>query len=336
MIGKIIIGKSLGGCIKYCLEDKRQKPGKELEMKDRAEVILYNNCFGSERELLQQFNDVRQLNPKLSKPVMHITLGLAPGEQLTREKLMEICQECARDLQFEKNQYIAVLHKDTKHQHVHIVANRVGYDGHTVSDSRNYQKIAQFCRKMELKYDLQKVLSPRQFLSKEQRLIPRHDTRKERLKADIQQTLELARNFTEFEQKMKALGYQVIKGRGIAFIDNKKVYIKGSEVGFSLKTIEKVFAYKDQLQNLKTAQIKQRQQNEQAEKTAKFLTPAQKLLLQFRQEKQQDLLPDIKLEKFLETALHQLMKPEYVHQGISPKLSEENIKKKKKRRKHHL
>ena len=40
-------------------------------------------------------------------------------------------------------------------------------------------------------------------------------------------------NYQQFEQKMKSLGYQVLKGRGISFIDDKKVKIKGRKVGFS-------------------------------------------------------------------------------------------------------
>ena len=54
-------------------------------------------------------------------------------------------------------------------------------------------------------------------------------------------------NYPEFEKRMKSLGYQVIKGRGISFIDDKKVKAKGSEVGFSLSKIEKVLELKRQL-----------------------------------------------------------------------------------------
>jgi hypothetical protein len=158
-------------------------------MEDRAEVIMYNQCYGNARELIEQFNEVRNLNEQLAKPVLHITLSLSPGEQLPKDKLMNLCQECAKDMGFENNQYVAIHHRDTSHSHVHIVANRVGYDKRTVSDSKNYQKIAAYCRRMELKYELKQVLSPR-LLSKEERLIPRQDIRKEQLKKDIQQTLK--------------------------------------------------------------------------------------------------------------------------------------------------
>ena len=144
MIGKIVTGKSFRGCLQYCLHDKVADEKKnELVMKDRAEVILYNQCFGNDKELIQQFNEVRRLNPKLSKPVLHITLSLGKGESLPMHKLAEMAQDCAHDLGFENNQYVAVFHKDTEHPHIHIVANRVGYDGKTVSDSNNLPENSQ-------------------------------------------------------------------------------------------------------------------------------------------------------------------------------------------------
>ena len=45
---------------------------------------------------------------------------------------------------------------------------------------------------------------------------------------------------------MKQKSYQVIKGRGIAFIDSKGVYVKGSELGYSLARIEKMLQLSQQ------------------------------------------------------------------------------------------
>ena len=132
-------------------------------------MLDHNLCYGDKNELIRQFNEVRNLNPKLQKPVQHITLSLPKGEQLSEARLREVAADCARDLGFEKNQYIVIQHRDTGHQHIHIVVNRVGFDGKTVKDNHNYRKIADFCRKMELKFSLQKVLSPRRYLPLEQR-----------------------------------------------------------------------------------------------------------------------------------------------------------------------
>lgn len=325
MIGKITIGKSFNGCIKYCLNDKLTEQNQEQVMKNRAEVLLFNQCYGNERELIQQFNEVRQLNAKLSKPVLHITLSLAPGEQLSKDKLMEMCQDCARDMGFENNQYIAIHHRDTNHQHIHIVANRVGFDKRTVSDSKNFQKISSYCRKMELKYQLKQVLSPRQFLPKDQRQIPRQDIRKELLKKDIQQTLRLVNNYQQFEQKMNALGYQVLKGRGISFIDKKKVKIKGSEVGFSLMKIEKILSLKPAPETNKNIEKLKQQglQNKQSEGFKKPISFTENGMIG-----KQEQIPVIGLQKQIGELIYEIIKPDHIPDQLAP----EWLKKKRERK----
>ena len=333
MIGKIIIGKSFGGCICYCLNDKQQQPIGELVMENRAEVLLYNQCYGNEKELISQFNDVRRLNPNLASPVLHITLSLSPGESLPKNKLMEMCEECAKDMGFEKNQYIAIHHKDTNHQHLHIIANRVGFDRKTVSDRNNYQKIARYCRKMEQKFHLKEVLSPRKFLSEKERLIPRLDSRKEQLKKDIQQVLKTTKNYPQFEAKMTSMGYMVLKGRGISFTDQKQVKIKGSEVGFPLAKIEKIYA-------LKQEQEKQQTTMPQLN-IGKQLSPKeayQNYLSEKQQQQSVSLLQATgkSLEKEINTLIDGLMKPEQELDQQMPSLLMKKKKDKKWQQGRHL
>lgn len=264
MIGKAITGKGFAGCIRYCLEDKKMKVDKDQSlMQNRAEVLLFNKCFGDKKELVQQFNEVRKLNPKQSKPVFHFTLSMAPGEQLTRTQLIHIARDCAEDFGFVDNQFLAVEHKDTQHQHIHIVANRIGYEGQTnVPDSNSYKRMAHFCRKMEQKYQLQQVLSPRRFLLKEQQQLPRNDQRKEQLKTQLKQILQSSKTLESFMQKAKELNIETIKGRGIAFVDQKGVKVKGSDMGLSLQIIHKQIERNNrQIQQEQTQfiKIKQRQ-----------------------------------------------------------------------------
>jgi hypothetical protein len=256
MIGHVSVGGSSYHCISYCLEDKielseEQKQQRaladHLQHKDRAEVLEYNKCFGDKYELAEQFRDVQKLSKRVEKPVLHLSLRLAPGETLTRNQWIEVGREAAKEFQVENNQYMIVLHKDTKEQHIHIVANRVGFDGKVAKDNNSYLRMAKLSRRLEKQYNLQQVLSPRAFLSPEERKLPRHDSRKEKLKTDIQRTLKAVNHYAEFEKRMTDLGYQVIKGRGISFIDEKKVKIKGSEVGFSLMKIEQILFVKQEL-----------------------------------------------------------------------------------------
>ncbi|MEJ7737183.1 MAG: relaxase/mobilization nuclease domain-containing protein [Chitinophagaceae bacterium] len=331
MIGKITIGKSFRGCLLYCLNDKLQDHNKDQVMKDRAEILVFNQCYGNQKELIQQFNEVRQLNSKLSKPVLHITLSLVPGEELPKEKLIEMCQDCAKDMGFENSQYVAIHHKDTSHQHLHIVANRIGFDKRTVSDSNNFQKIAAYCRRMELKFNLTQVLSPRKFLPKDMRQIPRQDERKEKLKNCIQSTLKQVSDYQQFEQVMKALGYQVLKGRGISFIDDKKVKIKGSEVGFSLMKIERKLALNQNQNKVNKHENFQQPQSQKQEKNAdkiSLLLPKQIKL------KKQNQSPVIDLQNKLTDLILPLIEPEKISDHLSPELLKKR-RKKKGQRLHH-
>lgn len=251
MIGKISTGKSFRGCLNY-LHEGRLQQGKALqdieEEKKQAQVICYNQCFGNKKELIQQFNEVRYLNPKLSKPVLHASLSFTHSDQLSNQDKIDIGKQMAKDFGFENNQYVVIEHSDRQHQHLHIVANRVGYDAKTVSDSNNYKRMANFCRSMERKHQLEQVLSPRRFLSKEERMLPRQDIRKEALKEAIAKFLKQSTTMKEFQNKITAKGYEVELGRGIAFTDAQAVRFKGSQVGYPLLKIEKQLAQNRQMQ----------------------------------------------------------------------------------------
>jgi hypothetical protein len=336
MIGHVSIGSSFYHCISYCLEDKKELSELEkielglhdhLQHRERAEVLEYNKCFGNKHELTEQFNDVRKLSRRVEKPMLHLSLRLAPGETLTKGQLTEVGRACAKEFGIADNQYICVLHKDTKEQHIHIAANRVGFNGKVASDSNSYKRMAELCRSLEKKYGLQEVLSPRAFLSPKDRLLPRHDSRKDKLKSDIQQTLKQVNSYAAFERQMKELGYKVLKSRGISFIDDKKVKIKGSEVGFSLAKIEKILSLKQQLAIKKASESKERE-NESRPSFSSFNSQQQN-------NNQQSYAKENTAEAIasqISGLIGQLMNPEYVSDYIDPELLKQGKKKNKKPR----
>ena len=273
MIGKVVKGASFYGCLNYCLHDKRGLTEEQkvllsvqdgLQHQGRAEVLDYNLCFGDLQELAEQFRDVQKLSRNVEKPVLHLTLRAAPGDQLTRAQWIEIGRAAAHEFGIDKNQYVVILHKDTAEPHIHIVANRVGYDGKVVSDSNSYARMAALSRRLEKKYNLTEVLSPRRFLSQKDRLLPRQDKRKLRLKEKIAGALKGATAYAEFEKKITAAGYRVDKGRGIAFEDDKKVRVKGSEVGYSLATIERILTQNRLALFRESVAQKSRERNQQS------------------------------------------------------------------------
>jgi hypothetical protein len=346
MIGDISLGASFFHCISYCLEDKttlteEQKIKKSLQdglqHKDRAEVLAYNKCFGNKYELAEQFNEVARLSRRVEKPVLHLSLSLPPGEQLNRNQLIEAGQELAKEFGVADNQYLIIQHKDTDRQHIHLVANRVGYQGKAATTSNNYLKMDRLCRRLEKKYKLKEVLSARRFLSKEQRLIPRQDRRKEKMKYDIGQILKKAKNYDEFVKGMQQLGYQVIKGRGITFIDDKKVRVKGSELGYSLMTIQKL------LQSSQMQELKQKDVGKIQERHIERRSPNQQIIAanaRLRRKIKETQPPPFReqspldeLQKGIGGIISDLLKPEYPEDNaINYELLKEAHKRKKRRK----
>ena len=191
--------------------------------------------------------------------------------------------------------------------------------------------MASYCRKMELKFNLTQVLSPRKFLPKDQQQIPRQDERKQKLKNGIQKTLQQVGNYQQFEQAMKALGYQILKARGISFIDDKKVKTKGSEVGFSLMKIEKILALKQNQENIHKHENFQQAESQKQERNAgkvSSLLP-QKIVL-----KKQSQSPVIARQKKVTELIYQIIEPEKISDQLGPELLKKR-RKKKKQRPHH-
>lgn len=85
--------------------------------------------------LTQEFDQVEAFRKqsldfdKPIKPVFHAMLSLRPGESLTAEQWQVAVRKYMQDLGFgESNKYVAVMHRDKDHEHVHIVANRIRFE----------------------------------------------------------------------------------------------------------------------------------------------------------------------------------------------------------------
>lgn len=120
MIGHSVKGKGFRGCLNYNLN-----PAKE------AEVIGGNMAGQTPRDLAAEFGQVRQLNQRVKSPCWHVSLSAVPGEKLSNDQWNEVADRYLDQMKLDRSQhqYVVIRHYDTKHQHVHIVANRIDYDG---------------------------------------------------------------------------------------------------------------------------------------------------------------------------------------------------------------
>lgn len=145
MIAKAVKGRGFRGALEYDL-------GKE-----QGRVIDTNMNGSTPRELAAEFGEIRKLRPALGKAVLHVSLSAAPGEHLTDTQWIEIGRRYLQGMGLDRNQYIVTRHTDTDHEHVHLLANRIQFDGAVTSDSHDYRRQEVLMRAIERDLGLRQV-----------------------------------------------------------------------------------------------------------------------------------------------------------------------------------
>ena len=150
MIGKIAPnGKGARGLANY------------LFRRGRGRIIAGTMAGLTPRELAREFAALRRLNPKLTKAVAHLMLSPAPGDPpLGDTQWQAIAEQYAEAMGYADAAWCGVLHDDTDHQHLHIIACRIDIHGKTISDANSYRKSEKVVRQLERDFGLVAVASP--------------------------------------------------------------------------------------------------------------------------------------------------------------------------------
>jgi hypothetical protein len=149
MTGNQIKGKGFRGALRYNLE----KVDKSV-----AEVLDHSFASTSERTIMKEIQMVKVLRPNLQKYFYHTSINFPPGEDLPNEKLKQIGLDYLEANGFTQHQFIMFRHHDADHPHLHILVNRIGYDGSLVSDSNDFSRSEKVLRELEKKYNLTRVM----------------------------------------------------------------------------------------------------------------------------------------------------------------------------------
>ncbi|WP_345332598.1 relaxase/mobilization nuclease domain-containing protein [Mucilaginibacter defluvii] len=154
MIASQKIGKSFMGAFRYN-EKKAHNPDKS-----KRAILLDSNFtavdhWGIQREV----EIVKSLRPSLNRYVYHTSLNFHKDDRLDNKTLLAIAHEYLLANGFGDNQYMIYRHFDADHPHLHLLVNRIRFDGSVVSDSNNYRKSEAIIRKLEERYNLVTVES---------------------------------------------------------------------------------------------------------------------------------------------------------------------------------
>lgn len=193
MIGKIIAGSSFAGTVGYVIKEQ----SRILD----AEGITPPNV----REMVQDFKDQTLLNPRIKNTVGHISLSFSSKDapRMTDTLMTQIAKEYMQRMGITDTQYLLVRHLDQPHPHCHLVYNRVGNNGQTISDKNVKIRNAKVCRALTEKYGLH--LAPSKESVRRERLREPDKTRYEIYDA-IKTSLPNCGNWNDLELRLKERG----------------------------------------------------------------------------------------------------------------------------------
>src|SRR5690606_11609169 len=241
MTGSQIKGKGFRGALRYNLE----KVDKGV-----AEILDHSFVSTSERIIVKEIQMVKVLRPNLQKYFYHTSINFPPGEDLPNEKMKQIGLDYLEANGFTQHQFIMFRHYDADHPHLHILVNRIGYDGSVVSDSNDFARSEKILRELENKYNLTQVPSSKEakmraITKDELEMIKRTNTpsHKVKLQGIVRKILQDKPRLTT-EEFIKALHHNMVDVlfnqastgyvSGISY-QYKGVIIKGAKLGDDFK-----------------------------------------------------------------------------------------------------
>ncbi|MXV14014.1 relaxase/mobilization nuclease domain-containing protein [Hufsiella ginkgonis] len=225
MIGKVMTGKSFGGCVRYNLE------------RPEATILHAEGLrAGDTHHIIDDFNLQRKMNPELGKGVGHIVLSWSKHDvgKLTAEIMAEQAKEYLQKMKITNTQFLVIQHTDREHPHLHIVYNRVDNNAKTISDQYQRKRNAEVCKQLTRKHGY--YMAAGKVEVKQERL-----TGADKIKYQIYHALsKAAANATSWKQlesllKQQGIGiqYKYRRGtnevQGISFSENGTQF-KGSEI----------------------------------------------------------------------------------------------------------
>lgn len=230
MIGKVISASSFAATVGYVMkEDSRIL---------KAEGIMPPDA----KRMDEDFKDQALLNPRLKNTVGHISLSFSPKDagRMTDALMTQIAEEYIQQMGITDTQHLLVRHLDQQHPHCHLVYNRVGNNGQTISDKNIKIRNAKVCRALTAKYGL--YIAPNKDEVRRERLREPDKTKYEIYDA-IKGCLPKCKSWNDLEKRLREQGIG-IRYKYCGSTDRKQgVLFSKNGFEFSGSKIDKTFSF---------------------------------------------------------------------------------------------
>jgi hypothetical protein len=243
MVSKANATKGSSQAIDYIMNDKGH-----AEELDRHMISGENG-----KEILAEMREVQNLNSRCQNNTYSIVLSPdASQTKFSNEELKELTQDHLKNLGLENHQYIAYVHNSTDNQHVHIIANRIDFEGKAHSDKMISLKAQESAQKLAQERGL--------FTAKEIQQMKQEPTKE--LRAQIRKDYNLcasqSKSFEQFESKMHDKGYNVnLTTNKQGEIQGFRIEDRQSGMDFKASEIGKEVRWNKLQENFKDNGIKQ-------------------------------------------------------------------------------
>ena len=235
MIGKAASCAGGTGLGNYLMDEKK---GYEL---------MRNNVSGeTPKEIHDNMSIIQQQNSRVEKNTFSMVLSpsIKDGKNLNDKQLRAITKNFLKemDLDPDSRQYVAFVHTEKEHKHIHILMNRVKLDGSLIKDNFIGKKARMAAHRTAEKYNL---ISARNLKEEREQ---REKTNNKKVinnikKANYQVLKEKPKNLEEYTKKMKEHGILVKPTinkqgniQGFRFIhEATKTNLKASQVDRNLR-----------------------------------------------------------------------------------------------------
>ena len=125
---------------------------------------------------------------------------------MTDALMTQIAKEYKQKMGITDTQYLLVRHLDQPHPHCHLVYNRVGNNGQTISDKNIKIRNAKVCRELTEKYGL--YLAPGKDDVRRERLREPDKTRYEIYDAIKRLSAPMRRSWNGLERQLERTGHR--------------------------------------------------------------------------------------------------------------------------------
>jgi hypothetical protein len=237
----------------------------------RARVIWQEGVRGHDYQLAaKDFELMAQLHDTISKPVFHAVLTFHRDENLDDNQKIDLALKYLDGVGMGNTQRLIAEHFDARHQHLHLVANRIGFDGRPIHNFpevlRSRDTVERLVREHGLVPVAAKDLRQTNFDA-----LDASDTRKYVVYRTVKEVLPQVKDMRGLEDRLRSEGigmrYRLdASGQrvGVSFLYGNEAF-RGSEIdkGLSLRGLEKAIGQRQELSQWEDQKLAQGKRLEQ-------------------------------------------------------------------------